>query len=246
MRKIPKLQILSVLVVAAALMALMVVPVLAQPPVTSPLSGSVTIDGANAPVGTTVEVFVGTETTARASVTTTTAGQYEVVVMGTAADDGKALSFEVNDLPATSSPASPTFASYQPQVVNLAMVTGGAAPDISVPTSRAFGSVTVGTSKTMTLTISNAGTAALTITSITITGSQFSRGTYPGTIAAGSSANVNVTFSPTSTGAKSATLTIASNDPDEASVSVALSGTGTTRPQTFAWWLYETFIESFM
>ena len=249
MGKIPKLQILSILVVAAALMALMVVPVLAQAPVTSPISGSVTIDGANAPVGTTVGVFVGTETTARASVTTTTAGHYEVVVMGAAADVGKALIFKVNGLAATSSPASPTFKNYEPQVVNLAVGTGGAVPDISVATtSLAFGSVTVGTSKTKTLTIHNVGTAALTITDITVAGSQFSRGTLPGTIAAGSSANVNVTFSPTSTGSKSATLTIVSNDPDEPSVTVALSGTGVTGaplwPGTFAGWLYQTFIAS--
>lgn len=246
MRKILKLRILSSLVLAAALVALMVVPVLAQAPVTSPISGSVTINGVNAPVGTTVGVFVGTETTARASVTTTTAGHYEVVVMGTAADVDKALSFKVNGVAATSSPASPTFKNYEPQVVNLAVGTGGAVPDISVATSLAFGSVTVGTSKTKTLTISNVGTAALTITDITVAGSQFSRGTLPGTIAAGNSANVNITFSPTSTGSKSATLTIVSNDPDEPSVTVALSGIGSTAallwPGTFAGWLYETFI----
>lgn len=245
MGKILKLRILSSLVLAAALVALMVVPVLAQPPVTSPISGSVTIDGANAPVGTTVGVFVGTETTARASVTTTTAGHYEMVVMGTGADVGKALIFKVNGLAATSSPASPTFMNYEPQVVNLAVGTGGAVPDISVATSLAFGSVTVGTSKTKTLTISNVGSAALTITGMTVTGTQFSA-TSPSTIAAGSLVNCSVTFSPTSTGAKTATLTISSNDPDEPSVTVALSGTGSTAallwPGTFAGWLYETFI----
>jgi len=107
----------------AALVALTVVPVLAQPPVTSPLIGSVKIDNVNAPVGTKVDVFVGTETTARASVTTTVLGQYEVVVFGAAADVGKALSFKVNNLAATTTPASPTFKSYQPQVVNLAATT---------------------------------------------------------------------------------------------------------------------------
>jgi hypothetical protein len=247
MGKILKLRILSSLVLAAALVALMVVPVLAQPPVTSPVSGSVTIDGVNAPVDTTVEVFVGDEPTARASVITTTAGQYEVVVMGTAADVDDDLSFKVNGLAATSSPASPTFMNYEPQVVNLAVGTGGAVPDISVATSLAFGSVTVGTSKTKTLTISNVGSAALTITGMTVTGTQFSA-TSPSTIAAGSLVNCSVTFSPTSTGAKTATLTISSNDPDEPSVTVALSGTGSTGaplwPGTFAGWLYETFIAS--
>jgi hypothetical protein len=247
MKKIPKLQILSILVVAAALVALMAVPVLAQPPVTSPVYGSVTIDGDDAPPGTTVEVFVGDEPTARASVTTTTLGHYEVPVMGTAADVDDDLSFKVDGWAATSSPASPTFKNYEPQEVNLAVGTGGAVPDISVATSLAFGSVTVGTPKTKTLTISNVGSAPLTITGMTVTGTQFSA-TSPSTIAAGSWVNCSVTFIPTSTGAKTATLTIVSNDPDEHSVTVELSGTGSTAallwPGTFAGWLYETFIAS--
>ena len=123
MKKVPKLRILVSLVMMAALVALTVVPVLAQPPVTSPLIGSVKIDNVNAPVGTKVDVFVGTETTARALVTTTVLGQYDVVVMGAAADVGKALIFKVNNMAATTTPVSPTFASYQPQVVNLAATT---------------------------------------------------------------------------------------------------------------------------
>ena len=124
MKKVPKLRILVSLVMMAALVALTVVPVLAQPPVTSPLIGSVKIDNVNAPVGTTVDVFVGTETTERASTTTTIVGKYDVVVMGAASDVGKALSFKVNtNLAATTTPASPTFANYQPQVVDLAATT---------------------------------------------------------------------------------------------------------------------------
>ena len=122
----------------------------------------------------------------------------------------------------------------------------GDVPDISVATSLAFGSVTVGGTKTKTLTISNSGDASLTITDIGVTGTQFSVGTYPGTIAAGGSANVDVTFSPTSTGAKSATLTITSNDPDEGSVTVDLSGTGVEGAATFKSWLYDTFVKCLM
>jgi hypothetical protein len=42
------------------------------------------------------------------------------------------------------------------------------------------------------------------------------------------SATLQVVFTPTSTGAKSATLNIPSNDPDEATVLVSLSGSGVT------------------
>jgi uncharacterized membrane protein len=152
--------------------------------------------------------------------------------------EGAALNFYVNGYLGNTS----TWTSGGTKTLNLAAV-AGAVPDISVPTPLAFGSVTVGTSKTKTLTISNVGTATLTITNITVSGSQFSRGTLPGTIAAGGSATVDVTFSPTSAGAKSATLTITSNDPDEASVNVALSGTGVTAAANFASWLYKTFVE---
>lgn len=157
MRKIPKLRILSVLVVAVALVAALAVPVLAQP-VTSPLSGSVTIDGDNAPVGTTVDVFVGAETTARATVTTTIAGYYEVMVTGQAADVGKDLRFEVDGLAAVSAPASPMFARYEPQVVDLAVGIGIvpptvetlAATNIGETTARTWGELTdLGTATTV-------------------------------------------------------------------------------------------------
>lgn len=255
MRKILKLRILSSLVLAAALVALMVVPVLAQGPVFSPFSGSLIIDDVAAPVGSQLRAYVNgalAELLAPAVdnvYTLTTAGYYEIVIQTDAT--GQAVTFEVKKagttqwLAATSDPTSPV-TSYQPQTVDLEAGVGAAVPDISVPTSLAFGSVTVGTSKTKTLTISNVGAAALTITDITVAGSQFSRGTLPGPIAAGSSADVNITFSPTSTGSKSATLTIVSNDPDEPSVTVELSGIGSTAallwPGTFAGWLYETFI----
>jgi hypothetical protein len=121
MPKMSRLRTLSLLAVAVALLAALAVPVLAADPVFSPLRGTVTIDGADAPAGTTVAVFVGTEVTARASVTTTIPGYYEVVVMGEAADVGKGLRLEVNGVAAMSTPTSPTFTSYQPQVVALAV-----------------------------------------------------------------------------------------------------------------------------
>jgi hypothetical protein len=211
-----KLRILSSLVLAAALIALMVVPVLAQPPVTSPISGSVTIGGVNAPVGTTVGVFVGTETTARTSVTTTIAGHYEVVVNGTGADVGQALSFKVNGLAATSSPASPTFMNYEPQVFNLTVVTGGATYTLTVAVSPAGkGTVT----KSPNLAQYSAG-ATVTLTANPIAGWQFDH--WSGT-------NNNA--------ANPTTVTMNTNK------SVTAYFTQIAPPSgTFANWLYETFI----
>ena len=137
MRKIPKLRILSMMALAVALVAALSIPVLAQP-VTSPLYGSVTIDGEAAPVGTTVAVFVGTETIARATYTIGFAGYYEVVLMGEGADVGKALRFEVDGLAADTTPASPTFASYEPQEVDLAVGNGIVPPPPPPPVEGTF------------------------------------------------------------------------------------------------------------
>ncbi len=109
-------------------------------------------------------------------------------------------------------------------------------PDISVsPTSKNFGEVTVGSSSSpQTVTVSNAGTANLEVGTITITGANADQFTSQNdncsgeTIAPSGLATLQVLFSPTSTGAKSATLSIPSNDPDEATVEVSLSGTGVT------------------
>lgn len=257
MIKIPKLQILSVLVVAAALMALMVVPVLAQIPVFSGFSGSVNIDTAPAPVGSQLRAYVDGALAelpppAVGNVyTLTTAGFYEIVIQTD--DTDQAVTFEVKAaggtqwFPATPTPASPV-TSYQPQVVNLEAYTGVVpVPDISVSTTLvAFGSVDVGTSDTETVTVSNVGNANLSIT-MAITGTnanQFSVAPTSQTISPAGSYGLVVTFSPTSTGAKSATLTITSNDPDEPTVNVALSGTGGgPPPESFRSWLYETFVE---
>jgi len=233
-------RVISLIALVMLLACLATIPVLAQPPVCQ-FKGTVTLDGASVAAGTPITAMTdGTQVGSTTAYIEGGVSKYNMMVAQTDSVPAEyaTLEFYVSGYLGDTG----TWNAGGNKALNLAAVTG-VVPDISVPTSLAFGSVNVGTSKTKTLTISNVGTAALTITNITISGSQFSRGTYPGTIAAGSSANVNVTFSPTSTGAKSATLTITSNDPDEATVNVALSGTGVAAAATFRSWLYETFVE---
>lgn len=127
MRKIPKLRILSTLVVAVALVAGLTTPVMAQ--VFSPISGAVTIGGDLAPAGTTIAVFVGAEATPRATIVTTTLGYYETVLIGTDADVGQALTFFVDGEPALTDPDEPTFASFEPQEVDLVIAVEVDPPD---------------------------------------------------------------------------------------------------------------------
>jgi uncharacterized repeat protein (TIGR03803 family) len=98
------------------------------------------------------------------------------------------------------------------------------------PTSLSFGSVKVGTtSAAKTVTLKNVGTTAITITSIRISGTD--PGDYGETetcgssLAASASCTISVSFKPTTTGTRSATLKVTDNaagSPQQ----VSLSGTG--------------------
>ncbi len=91
-----------------------------------------------------------------------------------------------------------------------------------------FGAVAPGSSASEDITIRSAGTQDLTGVGVTIDGAnaaEFSVTVNPATsVTAGSTTSVTVKLTPTSTGAKSATLHIASNDPDEPSFAVSLTG----------------------
>ena len=107
-------------------------------------------------------------------------------------------------------------------------------PNISVsPTSHDFGDVTVGsTSTAQTFIISNMGTADLAIDTISLTGTNTSEffiqnnNCSAQTIAPSETCTVDVVFSPTSEGSKSANLSMPSNDPGTLTLEVPLSGTG--------------------
>ena len=102
------------------------------------------------------------------------------------------------------------------------------APAVSAsPSSLSFGNVTVGTSSSLSVTVSNTGTADLVVSSVTLSGTGFSMSplTFPVTISAGSSRAVSVTFAPQSAGAVSGTATIVSNASATPST-VSVQGTG--------------------
>ncbi len=99
------------------------------------------------------------------------------------------------------------------------------APAIALTGNLAFGNVTVGTSATHTLTISNPGNAALTVNSLSYpTG--FSGNWSSGTIAAGASQNVTVTFAPNAAQTFGGNITVNSNATSGTNT-IAVSGTGT-------------------
>lgn len=106
----------------------------------------------------------------------------------------------------------------------------GAQPEISVlPAALDFGDVSVGNMSTLQVTVENTGAAVLTVSSVARTGSSdFTLGGFAGgSIGVGASETVDVTFDPSSAGAKSATLVFQSDDLDESTVNVDLDGNGT-------------------
>ena len=99
------------------------------------------------------------------------------------------------------------------------------------PTSLAFGSINVGsTAAAQTATLKNGGTSSITITSVSISGTNaadfsISSKTCGTSLAAAASCTMSITFKPAATGARTATLSIvdsAKNSPQ----TVSLSGTG--------------------
>ena len=101
--------------------------------------------------------------------------------------------------------------------------------------SKAFGTVAVGASASLTFTIKNTGTADLTVPGILIDGldaSMFTVTAAPAPLVIpGGSTTFTVTFAPTTAGAKAAALHIANNDSDENPFDISLSGTGAVAPE---------------
>src|SRR2546425_7413710 len=133
-------------------------------------------------------------------------------------------------------------AAGSPQSVSLAGT--GIVPAVTLaPTNLAFGTQRLSTtSPAQTVTLTNSGTATLSITSIALAGSNpgdfaIAAGTTctnGATVVASASCVLNLTFTPLATGPHAATVTI-SDDAASSPQSVSLTGTGVTlRPQPLA------------
>jgi hypothetical protein len=111
----------------------------------------------------------------------------------------------------------------------------GTTPAVSLsasPSSLTFASRAVGsTSPAQAVTITNGGTGTATLGAVAASGDFAQTKTCGATLAAGASCAVNVTFTPTATGARTGTLSVASDDPN-GPLTVALTGTGGTTPTT--------------
>jgi hypothetical protein len=97
-----------------------------------------------------------------------------------------------------------------------------------------FGDVNSGsTSAAQTVTVTNPGTSAVSVSSVSVTGDYTQTNTCGSSIAAGGSCTVSVKFAPTSGGPLTGTLSVATSAPGSP-LTVALSGTGVTATTNLA------------
>jgi hypothetical protein len=100
------------------------------------------------------------------------------------------------------------------------------------PASHDFGSVAVNTVVNAALTLTNSGTASLTVSHVAVSGTGFEASSLkrPQTIPAGGNLVVDLSFSPKTTGSFSGNVTVSSDDPNTPTATVALAGTATAQP----------------
>lgn len=100
---------------------------------------------------------------------------------------------------------------------------------LSMPSSVMMPDTTLGTSSaSQSVTLSNIGSVAVTVSAITSSSAEFAVGSINcGTVNAGAFCSFSVTFTPTAAGARSATITVASNGAGAPQI-IAVGGNGVT------------------
>src|SRR5256885_6795599 len=153
---------------------------------------------------------------------------------------GASCTFAVTFTPTASGNRSATLnitdnAGGSPQHVSLAGTGIGPMATLN-PTSLSFGNQSVGTtSGPKGIQLKNTGNSTLTISSIAISGTNTTdfaqTNNCPGSLAPGAQCNINVNFSPTDFGTRTASLSISDNAPNAPQVA-SLTGSGTTGSTT--------------
>jgi hypothetical protein len=129
---------------------------------------------------------------------------------------------------------------HSPLAVNISgTVTAPPAPSMSLSDgstsianggSDSFGSVIQGTTASKTFTVSNTGTASLTVSSISLPSDYTLQTSLPLTVAAGGSTTFIVNLGTSSTGTFAGQMTMATNDQHNQSYNVSLSATVNVQP----------------
>jgi hypothetical protein len=115
----------------------------------------------------------------------------------------------------------------------FALQLGTATPTLSTnATTIAFGTVNLNSPATQTLILTSTGSAAVTVSAATVSGTGFtvSGGSFPMTLNPNQTASLSVQFDPTVAGAATGQLSLTSNCSMGSSMEVSLSGMGAAVP----------------
>ena len=233
-----------------ALMSALMIVVLASGALRAEAAGQLTLTPGSVDFGT---VKVGRSRTT--SVTMTNSGNATVTVSGDTLTGsgyrvsgismplrlraGAGLTFHVSFTPVKSGASSGQlqFISNASNSTVLVALTGSGTSKTAsgsatgyvsaTPTTAQFGSVPIGTCNTQGIQLTNTGSASVTISGVTASGSGISVAgmNTPLSIAAGATAQLTVAFQPTAAGNVNGSVGITSNASDS-QLSVAVSGTG--------------------
>ena len=119
----------------------------------------------------------------------------------------------------------------EPMVTVPVTLTVIGAPDVNLaPTSYDFGQVFLNASPTTQVQVQNPGTDILHVSGVTIAGAGYTVAPTSFNVPPHGSQNLTVTFHPTGVAMYPATLTVASDDPDEPTASMTLAGQGVVPP----------------
>lgn len=153
---------------------------------------------------------------------------------------GASTTFEVQFAPAVTGnvSGSVSIANTAPGAATIVAVSGtGAQAEIATsPSSVSFGNVATGNTNSQPIQISNGGNATLTISQVTVTGGGNGFSTIlstPLAIQPGKSASFNATFTPSSPGSDSGSISLVSNAPNSP-LTINLAGTGAVATRTLS------------
>jgi hypothetical protein len=192
----------------------------------------------NVAVGTSGSASVSLSNSGSASVTISQAGVtgtgFTMVgsPTGKTIQPGQSISFTTKFSPTSAGNATGTIsvASNAPNSPMTIPLTGAGTQSglASTPASVSFGKVVVGASGSASVNLSNTGSASVTISQASVTGTGFSMlGSPTGqTIQPGQSFSFTAQFSPTSVGNATGSISVASNTPNSP-MTIALTGSGT-------------------
>lgn len=161
---------------------------------------------------------------------------------------GQSESFTATFAPASAASSTGSIsvvstASNSPLGIGLSGGSGAAATGklTANPASLSFGNVTVGNNSILPVFVTNSGSASVTITQASTTGSGFSvsGSSMPITLAAGQGTSLSVTFNPAGAGGVSGNLSIISNASNSPMVAT-LSATGVVQHSVSLIWIAST------